>query len=95
LICSRFRLARDLDELLAQVDPDRALDDRHDEHPARTLHILRARSAEREHEQALVLVDDLDGRPEQEKPDQDDEHDRQHDRQDLHRVLLGFGSRVA
>ena len=61
------RLARDLDELLAQVDPDAALGDRHDEHPARAFDLVRTGPAEGEDEEPLVLVDDLDRREEQEQ----------------------------
>ena len=62
-----------------------ALDDRDHEDPARALDLLRARAAEREDQEPLVLVDDLDRGEEEDQEDDDQEDDRDEDRQELHR----------
>ena len=51
-------LAGDLDELLAQVHLDRPVDERDQEHEARSLDLVGAGAAEAEHDQPVVLVDD-------------------------------------
>jgi hypothetical protein len=57
------------------------LNEGHDEYPPRTLHLLWARLAEREDQDPLVLVDDLDRRVEEgEDHHRDEGDDRDRDR---------------
>ena len=69
------RLARDLDELLADVDLDRPVDDRDEEPEARVADHRLVRLAEPEHDHLLVLLDDPDRQVQDHEQDDDDERD--------------------
>ena len=64
-------LARHLDDLDAEVDPDHLLRERDQQDQARASHCLEA--AERENHRALILAEDLDARCEHESGEKHDE----------------------
>ncbi len=76
---------RDLDELLAQVDAHRAIDDRDQEHDTGTLDQLQSRLAEAEHDESVVLGDHADGQ-ECEHQQDDDQQDDTGDRDRIHEI---------